>query len=224
MKAAVLAILLLLLFPHAAHAISCIQTQPVKVTLERVENPVRYDFEQNRAALNMMGSEILAAAPGGAGGSHVGGLTNGTISSNMSTQLQTLTSPDGAACIWISEVVIRLIYDPIVYVSREFPPGSCYHTAVLQHEQKHVAVDRALMSMFAPELQTAIQKIAQEKGRKGPIQKAQLESASRIMQKDVEDELNKMMDNLSTVRKARQAQIDTPQEYMRVQNLCVNWP
>ncbi len=212
-----------LLLPQMAHALSCMQTQPPQITLQRVEDPIQYDFDQNRASLNQIGAEILANSAGGAT-SHVGGLTNGTISSNMSTQLQTLTSPDGAACIWVSEVVIKLQYHPIIYVSREFAPGSCHHAAVLEHEHKHVSVDRALITMFAPELQAAIQKVAQDKGRAGPIARAQLDGVSREIQKAVEDELNRMMDNLSTVRQARQAQIDTSSEYMRVQKLCMNWP
>ncbi|HCM83361.1 MAG TPA: hypothetical protein PKW15_00065 [Alphaproteobacteria bacterium] len=224
MKRLILCCAIWLCLPQAAHAISCNQTTPPKITLERSETPIQYDFAQNRTSLNQIGAEILAASPGGATSSHVGGLTNGTISSNMSTQLQTLTSPDGSACIWISEVIIRLQYQPIVYVSREFAPGSCYHAAVLEHEHKHVSVDRALITMFAPELQNAIQNVAATKGRAGPISKVQLESTSRTIQKAIEDELNRMMDNLSTVRSARQAQIDTPQEYMRVQRLCVNWP
>lgn len=223
MKGIILLCALWLLVPGIAHAIDCNQNAPVKVTLQRAEDPIQYDFNQNRAALNQIGAEILASS-GPAGATHVGGLTNGTISSNMSTQLQTLTSSDGVACIWISEVIIRLQYHPIVYVSREFAPGTCHHAAVLQHEHKHVSVDRTLLNMFAPELQNAIQKVAQQKGKAGPIQKIQLESVSRVIQKSVEDELNRMMDNLSTVRQARQAQIDTPQEYMRVQKLCTNWP
>lgn len=224
MKRIFLLIALLALMPGMAHAIECNQATPPKITLERVEDPIQYDFNQNRTQLNQIGAEILAATPGGATASHVGGLTNGTISSNMSTQLQTLTAPDGTACLWISEVHIKLQYHPLVYVSREFARGTCHHAAVLEHEHKHVTVDRALLTMFAPELQRAIQNVAQSKGAAGPIQKAQLDAVSRVIQKNVEDELNKMMDNLSTVRKGRQAQIDTPQEYMRVQNLCMGWP
>lgn len=223
MKRILLVCAALAFWPVPAHAISCIQSAPPKVTLQRMEDPIKYDFAQNRASLNQIGAEILAQSSGGAT-SHVGGLTNGTIASNMSTQLQTLTSADGQACIWISEVIIRLQYQPIVYVSREFAPGTCHHAAVLQHEHKHVSVDRALLTMFAPELQNAIQSIIQKEGRAGPMPKGQMENASRIIQKRVEDELNRMMDSLSTVRQARQAQIDTAQEYSRVQKLCTNWP
>jgi hypothetical protein len=208
--------------PITAQALDCIPSEPPRISLERVEAPIVYDFQKNRTALNQIGAKLLAASNNGT--AHVGGLTNGTIASNMSTQLQTMTAPNGMACIWVSDVQIKLQYDPIVYVSREFAPGTCYHAAVLEHEHKHVAVDRALLNMFAPELQRAIQDVVQTEARRGPMYKSQLDSASREIQTLVETRLNKMMDNLSTVRQARQAQIDTPQEYIRVQNLCVDWP
>jgi hypothetical protein len=215
----------LLLWPAAAMALDCGQkTTPTKITIQTNESPVRYDFSQNRAQLNSMGQEVLAASIGGAVASHVGGLTNGTITSNMATQIQTLTAPDGQACVWVSEIQVSLKYTPVVYVSREFPQGSCFHTAVLEHEQKHVAVDRFLLQQFRPDVERWLGELAQESGRRGPVPAGMVQATGREMQQILEQRMNQLMDNLTTVREGRQAQIDTAQEYLRVQNLCVNWP
>lgn len=207
-----------------ARALDC-PTQPApQVVLNRIEDPVQYNLEKNRAQLNQMGSGLLAARNTVGSSSYVGGLTNGTISSIMSTELQSLTSSDGKACVWISKVNIRLRYQPVVYISREFARGTCYHNVVLEHEHRHVAVDRALLVMFGPELQAAIQQTASTQGRVGPISTSQLQAVSQDVNDAMERKLNEMMNNLSIVRKNRQGQVDTPQEYAHVQGLCQNWP
>jgi len=212
-----------LLVPSTAHALQCPTTAPPRVVLDRKEDPVRFDFGRNRANLNQMGARILAAQRAGST-AYVGGLTNGVITSNMSTQLQTLTSSDGLACIWVGQVNVTLRYQPTVYISREFAPGSCYHTAVMNHETKHVATDQILLTDFASQLQQGIQAEVARIGLRGPMPAPQLESASRDLQNVMEKRLNILMDQFSTLRETRQMQIDTPQEYARVQSLCRNWP
>ena len=216
-------VFIFLLVPFAAQAMNCPVPAVPRVSLQRTDDPVKYDFGQNRASLNQLGSTILAAQRMGST-SYVGGLTNGSIASNMSTQLQTLTSPDGTACMWISDITITLHYQPVVYVSREFVQGSCYHDAVLEHEHKHVAMDESILASFAPELQQAIQAAAQTDGHRGPMAAAQLQNASRDLQNIMEVKLNAEMDKLSANRETHQMMIDTPQEYARVQSLCRNWP
>ncbi len=219
-----LLVLICLFAPGMAYALQCPNPPPPpRVMLDRIEDPVQYDFNRNRANLNAMGAKILAAQRAGST-SYVGGLTNGIIASNMSTQIQTLTSSDGMACMWISEINIKLHYQPTVYISREFVPGSCYHNAVMAHEQKHVGLDQALLAAFAPQLQQGIQAGAQSIGLRGPMPQGQMESVSRDLQNTMERRLNDLMDRFSTDREAHQMQIDTAQEYARVQSLCRNWP
>jgi len=212
-----------LLAPTTAHALQCPAPAPPRVVLDRQEDPVRFDFGRNRADLNQMGARILAASRAGST-AYVGGLTNGVIASNMSTQLQTLTSSDGVACIWVGQINITLRYQPTVYISREFVPGSCYHTAVINHEAKHVATDQALLADFGPQLQQGIQAEVAQIGLRGPMPTAQLEAVSRDLQNVMEKRLNILMNQFSTLRETRQMQIDTPQEYAHVQRLCQNWP
>jgi hypothetical protein len=206
-----------------AWAMNCPAPEQPQITLDVVEDPVQYDFSRDRTALNQMGSTMLASRNTIGSSSYVGGLTNGTINSDMSTELQTLTSSDGSACVWVSSVKLRLHYQPVVYISREFVEGSCYHTAVLEHEHKHVAVDLALMQSFAPQLQQAIQAAA-EQIHYGPFPAAQLESTGQNINQVMDAKLNESMSNLSAQRQAQQAQVDVPQEYARVQALCRNWP
>jgi hypothetical protein len=142
----------------------------------------------------------------------------------MSTELQTLTSSDGSACVWISSINIQLHYQPVVYVSREFIPGSCYHAAVLEHEHKHVAVDDELIQNFGPQLQQAIQAAAADQGHMGPFPSGQIQVAGQNINQMMENKLNTLMNDFSAVRQARQSQVDRPQEYARVQALCQNWP
>lgn len=223
MRQTFLFLLFAVLTPAAAYAIDCSSPPAPQVNLDRVSDPVHYDFTQNRQSLNQKGAQILAAHRVGSN-SYVGGLTDGSIASNMSTQLQTLTSTDGSACVWITQVNIQLHYQPTVYVSREFVPGSCYHTAVLEHEHKHVAMDLALMDAFAPQLQQSILAVVQAQGHMGPIAKSQLQDATHVIQNAMNAKLNEMIDGFSKLREARQAQIDVPSEYARVQSLCRNWP
>lgn len=207
-----------------AWALTCPDPGQPRIVFSNIQDAIQYDFGQNRAALNQMGSQILASRNTFGSNSYVGGLTNGTISSDMSTELQTLTSTDGQACVWVSSINIRLHYHPVVYVSREFVQGSCYHAAVLEHEHKHVAVDYNLMNEYGPAMQQGIQNIAMVQGHLGPFPAGQMQVAGQNINAAMEAAMNAVMNNISAARQARQAQIDVPQEYARVQALCRNWP
>ena len=207
-----------------AWAITCPAPQPPQIVTNVTEDPVQYDFSKNRSMLNQMGGAALVAHRTFHSNSYVGGLTNGTIGSDIQAEVQALTSSDGSACLWISKINVMMTYHPVVYISQEFHPGTCYYAAVMEHEQKHVATDHNLMSQYGPILQQAVQDVAAQTGHVGPFPKDQIETVNNNIHAALQARLNNVMDQMSTTRQTAQAQIDVPQEYARVQALCRNWP
>ena len=207
-----------------AWALTCPTPVQPQVVMNVAEDPIQYDLSKNRTMLNQLGGSALVARRTFNSNSYVGGLTNGTIDSDVQAEVQALTSSDGSACLWVSKVNIQINYHPVVYVSHEFMPGTCYYAAVLEHEHKHVATDLNLISQFGPILQQAVQEVAVQNGHVGPFPKDQIETIDQNIHGIFQSRLNEVMDRMSATRQTAQAQIDVPQEYARVQALCRNWP
>ncbi len=107
--------------------------------------------------------------------------------------------------------------DNKIYVAKEFPKRSCPFKIVLAHEEKHKAVDRAILEDYGDKIRVAMRDIATRIGV--------AQSASAIV---VDDQINsafnqavdKLMRSVEDDLKDRQKGVDTKAEYQRVTDSC----
>ncbi len=225
-----LTVLFISLGAAQAEGFVCPAAPAPQVVVTPHEDLIIYDYNQNRAAMNALGHDILAGAHADAR-TYVGGLAHGVIATQMRANFQTMTQSqrgaaagNGSGCIWITQVTVTLNYQPTIYVSREYQPETCYRRAVLEHEHKHVMIDRQLIQDYLPVLQQAAQTAAQATGVIGPVSEGELQAISGNLENQLSVQLKTAMDQLSAERNRRQAMVDTPQEYARVQAQCQQWP
>jgi hypothetical protein len=151
---------------------------------------------------------------------HTFGLTESTIESRVHVAVEARRAPGGLTCAAPREVrvVVRLVARR-VYVAREARGNACVRREVLRHEQRHVALDDAMM----PELLASVRR-----SLAGPVSRlpawpvggdAELRGAARR----TANELNALVAALpfGEERRARHAAaVDTPAEYARFSRAC----
>jgi hypothetical protein len=127
-----------------------------------------------------------------------------------------LTDPvTGYECV-SPQVSVKLSYAPVlIYVSSEFPPGSCGYKEILEHEFRHM---KAYMDHLPKVEQTVRAALANRYGGK-PLY-APGGTARTALAREIDTGwlpyIKAEMAKVETV----QAQIDAPAEYMRLSKAC----
>ena len=128
---------------------------------------------------------------------------------------------EAESCIAVDRVRLRIeMPRRTIYVVRARQPGTCAYDSVLAHERKHEATDNAVLRSEIPSLKRDIGAAlrALPSARRVPLGDAASarESLMRAARAAIEREAKHLFD----LRAARQAAIDTPQEYRRVRAAC----
>lgn len=166
---------------------------------------------------NSVGFRSLTAMKGRARpGQVVLGLTRteSRVSINVGGRL--LSDPaSGYECI-APHIEIRLTYPPIVvYVSREFRPGSCAYEAVLAHEMRHLNAYLDHLPRAEARVRLAL---ARRFGDK-PLY-ARIGQAQSLLQREIDRGWMPYIKSEMAKVEALQAAIDSPQEYARLGKVC----
>jgi hypothetical protein len=166
---------------------------------------------------NTVGYRALTAIKGRARpGQVVLGLTRteSIVSINVGGRL--LSDPaSGYECI-APHIEIKLHYPPIVvYVSREFRPGSCAYEEVLAHEMRHLNAYLDYLPRAEARVRTALQRRFEDK----PLY-ARIGQAQSLLQREIDRGWMPYIKSEMAKVEAAQAAIDSPQEYARLGKVC----
>jgi hypothetical protein len=103
-----------------------------------------------------------------------------------------------------------------VYVSREAAADPCREAAVLAHELKHVAVYRQRLAEIGEELRPALAATFGDR----VFYFASRADGQMEMQQTLERELGAALEDSTRKIRARQEEVDSPEEYARVAAAC----
>jgi hypothetical protein len=121
----------------------------------------------------------------------------------------------GAECV-LPRIAVSLYYLPIViYVGREFAPGTCAYGAILAHEMRHLKSYMDTLPKVEEEVRTRLA------GRY--IGKPLYASAGRardLLQQDVDANWMPYIKAEMGRVEQQQVAIDSPQEYARLSKIC----
>jgi hypothetical protein len=188
-----------------------VDNRPVRIIDNADQNQMRQLFSQHNPN----------SAAGLANHHTIGGLHHGEIT--LRTQFNLLqASRDNDACLGLKSLDMTLVYDPVIYISRDRPPGSCEYNAAIEHEYKHQNTDLAVIRESMPMLRAAAQRAIAGLRNPQQIQTSDLAQAREQIQQQVAAQLDREMDRIEKKRNLRQAMVDTPAEYQRVANQCPN--
>jgi hypothetical protein len=123
---------------------------PTQVTVESTPGKVVKDLTRSIAELTRMQQGSDGPAPP----ARAIGLTRASYQFDSSVRVNTITDPETRLTCMRPRIDVTLSVAPqTVYVAREFPPGSCGHEQILEHEQRHVEVNQKHVEAAAELLQ-----------------------------------------------------------------------
>ena len=121
----------------------------------------------------------------------------------------------GYECV-APRVDVQLYYTPIViYVGREFEPGTCAYQEILAHEMRHLKAYRDHL----PKVELTVRKALAKRFDKQPLY-ARSGQANASLKREIDTGWMPYMKRELASVEAAQALIDTPQEYARLSRVC----
>lgn len=190
------------------------------VNVTAATKDVRYDFRRTKAQLSQMDIDTISPYAHNHN-TFVGGLMSGQIEVQSSVNLA--WSENGRtrkSCFWYDKVNIHLEIDPTILVAREFPRGSCKHNAIIEHENKHIAVDRIIVKKYRKIMEDYINNVVRTVDGFGPVPSGQIPRIKKKMGEYMEKAVTKVTQSMYAERRQRQQAIDSKAEYDRVAALC----
>lgn len=121
----------------------------------------------------------------------------------------------GYECI-APQIKVALYYAPIVvYIGREFHPGTCAYKAVLAHEMRHLNTYRNHL----PKVETVVRAALARRFEARPLY-APAGQARQLLEDEIDTGWMPYMKNQMAAVEVEQAAIDSPQEYARLSKVC----
>ncbi|HJW24744.1 MAG TPA: hypothetical protein VJ576_07580 [Rhodocyclaceae bacterium] len=187
------------------------QLPPPSLQVKRAEGGYNIDRQLSFRELTGMGADLLRH-----GKQNVLGITRAEMTATVEIKMARLASEqDDQECL-SPQVVITVEYKPIkVLVGREFPLESCSYREILQHEMRHVRAYQRHLPLVEAAIRARLSRRANGRlfyGRQGTVE-ARLKGEVYDKWLPVVDEEIRRVD-------ATQAQIDSAEEYNRMEKVC----
>lgn len=147
------------------------------------------------------------------------GLSTGEMFFSVTSDIMKMrTGYSQTTCGQIKAIHVEFGFkDNKIYVAKEFPKRSCPFKEVLGHEEKHKAVDRAILDEYTDKVRIAFQDAAKKIG----VVKS---SSSSAIDDQLNSAFNQAVDKIGRQvedeLKSRQKEVDSKEEYQRVTDSC----
>ena len=204
----------------SANSAACKAAARPKINVTASTKDVRHDHTKSKAQL--ANQKIDTVSPYSHSQSvYIGGLMNGQIEikSNVKLSWSTQTATR-QSCFWYDEVNIHMEIDPTILIAREFPKGSCEYDEILNHENKHIVVDRFIVKKYRKMMEKYINQVMGQVETYGPVHSNKTPVVRKQMTQYIEAAVNKVSDAMHAERRKRQQAVDSREEYDRVSAAC----
>lgn len=207
---------------QSAHAQTiCKAKRPAKIKINPVTKKLRYDFSKPLSAM-----QVKADNNHNPYGAHAKTVTQGFMMGDI-RMVPTVkisgfeNSRTGATCLWYDEIKIDVEINPSIHIGKEIYNDPCLRQSVLDHEHKHVIVDRKVVNQFSKNIGYRLKRELQQEGSSiGFFPRSQKSAMIDRMQQMVQTSAREEFEKLNTIRRDAQSKIDTREEYERVAAQC----
>lgn len=206
---------------QAQSANLCPLVKAAEINVVPGTKPVRYDYSKTLQQLQSKDMDTINPY-GFHGVTMTQGYMEGKISIKPSIKLGNKYDPrTGGVCLWYDKISVPVEIEPVIVIAKEVYNDSCMRKAVLEHEMKHVNVDRKIVNSFSRNVGAKIYKALEERGfRTQPVApentQAMADRMYSVITQTIEFEYKKM----DLDRMERQNAVDSLQEYERMSSLC----
>lgn len=94
------------------------------------------------------------------------------------------------------------------------------HDSILEHEMKHIRIDRVLLKKYKDILERDLKNIVSRVGVVGPVSSSSAERARAKMMRIIEKTVSTRTEAMYAERRHLQQAVDSLEEYERVQARC----
>ena len=199
----------------------CKLPEKVKINIIPETKEVELDYSQSLATLQQTKTDTVDPY-----GMHSNSITQGFMEGQISMKREVKLdfkpiNRGREVCLWYKSIDINVDITPKIVIAKEIKRNRCMHKAVLEHEHKHVHVDRDVVNETARRLGKNLYAALAKKGfTVGPVPAKEAQKYADSMVKYVMDVTQKDYERLGKTRAKRQAAVDTLEEYERVKALC----
>jgi len=209
--------LALMAVPAFAHdPVPCESGRDVPVTVTPVFDEPRFDASQGLASIQAIAGDKRHSIP--QYHSTTMGITRYEPILEFHVPAEIESVPGGPGCVRIGHIDVTVGYrDVTVYIAHEIMPGSCGFQETLEHEEKHIAVNRQLLDEYVPLIEDRFRSYVQ---LNGTFRVDRAEDAKPLIDQKLQAIMDEMMQRMETENIRRQREIDSPGEYDRLSHVC----
>jgi hypothetical protein len=183
-------------------------SRPTGVRIESHDSGYRVDNSLSWRALTRIRHEHA--------GDYVLGLTRAESRVAISVEGAIVASPDTLEECLLPQIGVSLSYPTIViYVGREFVPGSCAYREILAHEMRHL---KAYVD-YLPKVESRVRETLGRRFDARPVYAARGQSVARV-RAELDGRWMPFIGREMAKAKTLQAAIDSTGEYARLSKVC----
>lgn len=131
---------------------------------------------------------------------------------------------DGVVCFWVTRAEVDISLKQLdVYIATDYEAGSCKYEAVLDHENEHVAVAQSVTGAYAQGVEAALTTARSIPTAERPALAGSPDEARARVNALFQQTLAPVRDKMARVLKAKQAQVDTEENYRKTWQRCSRW-
>ena len=206
--------------PVAASASACPSPKKAaKASLELRAGEVGYVHDLDTAGIREVVNDLQGYV---AGPWHLPlGLTVADFTLRYETSFYYRKAQGGGHCVALAEARVSVGYDDItVYISSDYPEGSCEYQAILAHEQEHVEINRQVLKAHEDKLKHALRRLL--RGKKVIYAHTKSEARAAYLN-ELRRQLDGAVARMAADRNRKNGSIDTQDSYRRVMAQCSHW-
>lgn len=202
-----------------APSLHCVVPKAPTITVDPVTKPIEYDFSRSSAELGTMKIDTVNPyAPGT--DTSTGGLRHDEPKISIGVKIGYRQHSTGPVCFWYDSVDISIQLQPKIYIASENTADKKCRDAILEHEKKHVVVDREIINKYAVDIGKAVQDAINAAGAVGPYNADSIKETQAMMTEHIQSAVNSKSLAVSQEMRRRQADVDSYDEYQRVSAIC----
>lgn len=199
----------------------CQMPGPTQINVIPTTKDIKYDYSKSLQAIQSV--ETDTRNPYGLHSLTVTqGFMKGQVKFEPSVTLDYKIVPkSNTACLWYKDISLNIEITPTIVIGREVGQDRCMRAAVIEHEHKHVKVDREIVNKYARRMGEKIyERLSQQGFIFGPVASKSAEDVANFMHDSVHDVLKEEYRIMEHERAAAQQAVDSRAEYDRVAKLC----
>ncbi|MDP9128105.1 MAG: hypothetical protein M3N08_07605 [Pseudomonadota bacterium] len=132
--------------------------------------------------------------------------------------VEAISFQDGTHCAHILHAEVSIGYQEVViYIAKEIPEGSCGFNEIMEHERKHIAVNKQILKDFVPVIEERLNEYLK---LNNTFRQEKLGEAVGVVRQKTQAILDDVGEDMIRENQRRQGAVDSPSEYRRITASC----